>query len=156
MVEGPATDAAFAIVILVLGGLIAVGLAVIVRCLLTDYGLWGEAAVCTSSRDANITASVSQPRRRTIVIPIPAESIISMPPGQTVVNPLSPGTDYAVPRPCDVDAIKAGSVTYDLAALTAPAVPELPPVDAEEMPIAVDWPTRVVQPVPLTGGSAWK
>ena len=149
MVEGPATDAAFAVVFLVLGGLIAVGLAVMVRGLLTEYGIWGEAAECTASRDANITASVSQPRRRTIVVPIPAESIISVSPAR----PLSPGTDYAVPRPCDVDAIKAGSVTYDLASLTAPAVPELPPVvlvvEEDEQGIAVDWPTRVVQPVPL-------
>ena len=36
--------------------------------------------------------------------------------------------DYAVPRPDDVDAIKANSRSYDLASLTAPAVPELPPV----------------------------
>lgn len=151
MVEGPATDAAFAVVILLLGGLIAVGLAVIVRCLLTDYGLWGEAAECTASRDANITANVPQPRRRTIVIPIPAESIISVSPA----SPLSPGIDYAVPRPDDVDAIKANSRSYDLASLTAPAVPELPPVvevvePQVEQGIAVDWPTEVVVPVPLS------
>lgn len=146
MVEGPATDAAFAVVILLLGGLIAVGLAVIVRCLLTDYGLWGEAAECTASRDANITANVPQQRRRTIVMPIPAESIISVSTGR----PLSPGTDYAVPRPDDVDAIRANSRSYNLASLTAPAVPELPPV-VEEQGIAVeDWPTEVVVPVPLS------
>ena len=79
MVEGPATDAAFAIVFIVLGGLIAVGLAMMVRGFLTMYGIWGFVAECTASRDANITASVSQPRRRTIVIPIPAESIILYP-----------------------------------------------------------------------------
>lgn len=151
MVEGPATDAAFVVIFLVLGGLIAVGLAVMVRGMLTMYGIWGFVAECTASRDANITASISQPRRRTIVIPIPAESIISVAPAL----PLSPGIDYAVPRPDDVDAIKANSVTYNLAALTAPAVPELPPVvpvvePQEEQGIAVDWPTQVVQPVPLT------
>lgn len=140
MVEGPATDAAFVVIFLVLGGLIAVGLAVMVRGMLTMYGIWGFVAECTASRDANITANVPQQRRRTIVIPIPAESIISV----------SPGIDYAVPRPCDVDAIKANSLTYDLASLTAPAVPEVARVDVEEMPIAVDWPTRVVQPVPLS------
>ena len=153
MVEGPATDAAFAVVFLVLGGLITVGLAVIVSRLLTGHTLLGEAAECTASRDANITASVSQPRRRTIVIPIPAESLISVSPGSR----LSPGADYAVPRPVDVDAIKANSRSYDLAALTAPAVPELPPVALVEVPqqeqdepgIPVDWPTRIVQPVPL-------
>ena len=63
--------------------------------------------------------------------------------------------DYAVARPIDVDAIKANSVTYNLAALTAPAVPDLPPVvpvvePQEEQGIAVDWPTQVVQPVPLS------
>lgn len=153
MVEGPATDAAFAIVFIVLGGLIAVGLAMMVRGFLTMYGIWGFVAECTASRDANITASVSQPRRRTIVIPIPAESIISVSPA----SPLSPGIDYAVPRPDDVDAIKANSRSYDLASLTAPAVPELPPVvvlvveeEEEEQGIPVDWPTRIVQPVPLT------
>ena len=154
MVEGPATDAAFAVVFLVLGGLIAVGLAVIVSRLLTGRTLLGEAAECTASRDANITASISQPCRRTIVIPIPAESIISVSPGE----PMSPGTDYAVPRPADIDAIRANSITYDLASLTAPAVPELPPVvvlvveeEEDEQGIPVDWPTRIVQPVPLRG-----
>lgn len=151
MVEGPATDAVFAVVFLLLGGLIAVGLAVIVRCLLTDYGLWGEAAECTASRDANITANVPQPRRRTIVIPIPAESIISVSPA----SPQSPGTDYAVPRPDNVDAIRANSRSYNLASLTAPAVHELPPVvpfveGHVGQGIAVDWPTQVVQPVPLS------
>ena len=62
--------------------------------------------------------------------------------------------DYAVARPIDVDAIRANSRSYDLARLTAPAVPELPPVvpvvEEEEQGIAVDWPTQVVQPVPLT------
>ena len=64
---------------------------------------------------------------------------------------MSPGTDYAVPRPVDVDTIKAGSITYDLASLTAPAVPELPPVvpivEEEEQGIPWTWPVPEVVPV---------
>lgn len=147
MVEGSATDAAFAVVLLVLGGLIVVGLAVMVRGFLTMYGIWGFVAECTASRDVNITSSVFQPRRRTIVMPIPAESIISVSPAR----PLSPGIDYAVPRPCDVDAIKAGSVTYDLASLTAPAVPELPPVvPVVEEEESIPWTWPVPESVPAT------
>jgi len=56
--------------------------------------------------------------------------------------------DYAVARSVDMDAIRAGSVTYDLASITAPAVPEMPPV-VEPMGIPVDWPTHIAQPVPL-------
>lgn len=58
----------------------------------------------------------------------------------------------------DTLTIRENSVTYDLASLTAPAVPELPSVEPVEVPIEpqkeygipVDWPTRVVQPVPLS------
>ena len=74
---------------------------------------------CAPQRYDSLTASVPQARRR----------------------------QFAT-RPADVAVIKTGSVTYDLASLTAPAVTELPPV-VEEQGIPVDWPTQVVQPVPL-------
>lgn len=84
-------------------------------------------APCTPYRYLSMTASTPQPARR------------------IVVQLASPATDYIVSRPQDVDAIKAGSVTYDLASLTAE--PELPTIAIQGIP--VDWPTRVVQPVPL-------
>ena len=95
---------------------------------------------CAPSRRANITANIPQKRPRRIVV-------------STATTAMA---DYAVPRPCDVDAIRENSYSYDLAALTAPAEPELPrvvpvtPVVEQEHGIAVDWPTQVVQPVPLT------
>lgn len=93
---------------------------------------------CTPHRYASMTASAPQqpPVRRRVTMPL--------------------GAHYIVPRPCDVDAIRENSYSYDLAALTAPAEPELPrvvpvtPVVEQEHGIAVDWPTQVVQPVPLT------
>jgi len=91
---------------------------------------------CTPHRYASMTASAPQqpPVRRRVTMPL--------------------GAHYIVPRPAEVDAIRAASVSYDLAALTAPGVPELPPdvvpVVEEEHGIAVAWPTQVVQPVPLT------
>ena len=98
---------------------------------------------CSPHRYASLTASRPQPQRTTMrVRSEPSRHLAAW------------AADYAVPRPDDVDAIKANSRSYDLASLTAPAVPELPPVvpivEEEEQGIAVDWPTQVVQPVPLT------
>ena len=98
---------------------------------------------CSPQRYASLTASHPQPQRPTMrVRSEPSRHLAAW------------ATDYAVARPIDVDAIRANSRSYDLAALTAPAVPELPPVvpvvEEEEQGIAVDWPTRVVQPVPRT------
>ena len=99
---------------------------------------------CSPQRYHSLTASRPQPQRPTVT----ARSEQSR-------HLAAWAADYAVARPIDVDAIKAGSMTYDLAALTAPAVPELPPVvpvveEEEQQGIPVDWPTRIVQPVPLT------
>ena len=100
---------------------------------------------CSPQRYASLTASRPQPQRPTMRV--------RSEPGRHLA---AWAADYAVARPIDVDAIKAGSITYDLAALTAPAEPELPrvvpvtPVVEQEHGIAVDWPTQVVQPVPLT------
>ena len=100
-----------------------------------------ETALCTPSRHASITAS--RDRLGYIKPTLPRRQLATW-----VI-------DYAVPTPDNVDEIKANSRSYDLASLTAPAEPELPPaapvpvVDEEEQGIAVDWPTRVVQPVPL-------
>ena len=100
---------------------------------------------CSPQRYASLTASRPQPQRPTMRV--------RSEPGRHLA---AWAADYAVARPIDVDAIKAGSITYDLASLTAPAVPELPPVVPvtpvveQEHGIAVDWPTQVVQPVPLT------
>lgn len=113
-----------------------------------------EMAQCTPTRRANITANTTQAQRRMVLGRIDATYTVPVM-AATQQPRRQPAADYAVPRPCDVDAIKAGSVTYDLASLTAPAVPELPPVvvlvveEEDERGIAVDWPTRVVQPVPL-------
>ena len=98
---------------------------------------------CSPQRYASLTASRPQPQRTTMrVRSEPSRHLAAW------------AADYAVARPIDVDAIKANSVTYNIASLTAPAVPELPPVvpivEEEEQGIAVDWPTQVVQPVPLT------
>ena len=98
---------------------------------------------CSPHRYASLTASRPQPQRTTMrVRSEPSRHLAAW------------AADYAVARPIDVDAIKANSVTYNIASLTAPAVPELPPVvpivEEEEQGIAVDWPTQVVQPVPLT------
>lgn len=99
---------------------------------------------CSPHRYASLTASRPQPQRTTMrVRSEPSRHLAAW------------AADYAVPRPDDVDAIKANSRSYDLASLTAPAVPELPPVvevvePQVEQGIAVDWPTQVVQPVPLT------
>jgi len=96
---------------------------------------------CSPQRYASLTACA--PQRRTMrVRSEPSRHLAAW------------AADYAVARPIDVDAIRANSRSYDLAALTAPAVPELPPVvpvvEEEQQGIAVDWPTQVVQPVPLT------
>jgi hypothetical protein len=98
---------------------------------------------CSPHRYASLTASRPQPQRPTMrVRSEPSRHLAAW------------AADYAVARPIDVDAIRANSHSYDLAALTAPAVPELPPVvpvvEEEQQGIAVDWPTQVVQPVPLT------
>ena len=98
---------------------------------------------CSPHRYASLTASRPQPQRTTMrVRSEPSRHLAAW------------AADYAVARPIDLDAIRANSRSYDLAALTAPAVPELPPVvpivEEEEQGIAVDWPTQVVQPVPLT------
>ena len=99
---------------------------------------------CSPQRYASLTASRPQPQRPTMrVRSEPSRHLATW------------AADYAVARPIDVDAIKAGSITYNLASLTAPAVPELPPVvpvveEEEQQGIPVDWPTRIVQPVPLT------
>jgi len=87
-------------------------------------------AQCAANRRASITASVPQAKPRRVTMPL--------------------GADYIVPRPQDVDAIKAGSVTYDIAAITADVPPELPSEASQNVGIPVDWPTQVVQPVPLT------
>ena len=123
---------------------------------------YGETAMCTPTRRANITASQPQTQRErlalllghidadyTDTLPLPVMATTQRPRRQ-------PAPDYAVPRPADVDAIRANSRSYDLASLTAPAVPELPPdvvpaaAEQDEPGIPVDWPTRIVQPVPLT------
>ena len=100
---------------------------------------------CSPQRYASLTASRPQPQRPTMrVRSEPSRHLAAW------------AADYAVARPIDVDAIKAGSITYNLASLTAPAVPELPPdvvpvvEEEEQQGIPVDWPTRIVQPVPLT------
>ena len=125
---------------------------------------YGETTPCTPTRRANITASQPQAQRErlalllghidadyTDTLPLPVMATTQRPRRQ-------PAADYAVPRPCDVDAIKAGSVTYDLASLTAPAVPELSPVavpvavpvvEEEEQSIPWTWPVPEVVPVPL-------
>ena len=126
---------------------------------------YGETAMCTPTRRANITASQPQTQRERLAVllgRIDAEQVATLPlPAVAETQQLwrQPAADYAVPRPVDVDAIKAGSITYDLASLAAPAVPELPPVapvveEEQEQGIPVDWPTRIVQPVPLTCDSA--
>lgn len=98
---------------------------------------------CSPHRYESLTASRPQPQRPTVTARRePSRHLAAW------------AADYAVARPIDLDAIRANSRSYDLAALTAPAVPELPPVvpivEEEEQGIAVDWPTQVVQPVPLT------
>ena len=100
---------------------------------------------CSPHRYESLTASRPQPQRPTMrVRSEPSRHLAAW------------AADYAVARPIDVDAIKAGSITYNLASLTAPAVPELPPdvvpvvEEEEQQGIPVDWPTRIVQPVPLT------
>lgn len=113
-----------------------------------------EIMQCTPTRRANITANTTQAQRRMVLGRIDATYTVPVM-AATQQPRRQPAADYAVPRPCDVDAIKAGSVTYDLASLTAPAVPEVAPVAPVEVAvveqgIAVDdWPTQVVQPVPL-------
>ena len=101
---------------------------------------------CSPQRYASLTACAPQRRSATML-----GRIDSPQPGRHLA---AWAADYAVARPIDVDAIRANSRSYDLASLTAPAVPELPPVvpivEEEEQGIAVDWPTQVVQPVPLT------
>ena len=99
---------------------------------------------CSPQRYASLTASRPQPQRPTMrARSEPSRHLAAW------------AADYAVARPIDVDAIKAGSITYNLASLTAPAVPELPPdvvpvvEEEEQQGIPVDWPTRIVQPVPL-------
>ena len=99
---------------------------------------------CSPHRYESLTASRPQPQRPTMTV--------RSEPGRHLA---AWAADYAVARPIDVDAIRANSRSYDLAALTAPAVPELPPVvpaaaEQDEPGIPVDWPTRIVQPVPLT------
>ena len=100
---------------------------------------------CSPQRYASLTASRPQPQRPTMrVRSEPCRHLAAW------------AADYAVARPIDVDAIRANSRSYDLASLTAPAVPELPPdvvpvvEEEEQQGIPVDWPTRIVQPVPLT------
>lgn len=143
-----AIDTAFALVIVGLLGCIAFFI------WLAGRALWNgahpnEASMCTPSRRANITAS-----------PPPAPPG-ALPPAGVSQRPRELASwvaDYAVPTPDGVDAIRANSRSYNLAALTAPAVPELPRVAPVEVPIEpqkeygipVDWPTRVVQPVPLS------
>ena len=127
-------DAMMAVVFVLLGAVAACFITVAA----VGFIRMGSASdgMCAPSRRANITANIPQERPRRIVV--------------------SAMADYAVPRPCDVDAIRENSYSYDLAALTAPAEPELPrvvpvtPVVEQEHGIAVDWPTQVVQPVPLT------
>ena len=97
-----------------------------------------EFAPCAPHRYASLTASEPQSRPTAPSVPQPRRQLATW------------AADYAVPTPDAVDAIIAGSFTYDLASLTAPAVPELPPVVEEQQGIAVDWPTEVVVPVPLS------
>lgn len=109
---------------------------------------YGEITPCTPTRRANITASQPQTQRErlavllgridadyTATLPLPAVATTRQPRRQ-------PAADYAVPRPADVDAIRANSRTYRLDELAAP----------EEPPIAVDdWPlpqTVETEPVP--------
>lgn len=152
-----AIDTAFALVIAVLTvvALSLIGVIFVGAARIAVHG--DEDGMCAPSRRANITANQSHAERRIALL-----GLIDAVPLAQLQPQAQPAGDYAVPTPDAVDAIKAGSVTYDLAALTAPATPELPPVapvvepaavpveiPAEEPGIPVDWPTQVVQPVPL-------
>ena len=109
---------------------------------------YGETAMCTPTRRANITASQPQTQRERLAVllgRIDAEQVatLPLPAVATTQQPRrQPAGDYAVPRPADVDAIRANSRTYRLDELAAP----------EELPIAVDdWPlpqTVQAEPVP--------
>lgn len=167
-----AIDTAFALVIAVLTvvALSFIGVIFVGAARIAIRG--DEDGMCAPSRRANITASVPQAQRR-MVIPLPAcaemqaAAAAQLPPDMAWDDELQ---GWAPPKPqprrqqaacCspwrydDLTMIRENSLTYDLASLTAPAVPELPPVvpvvePPVEQGIAVDWPTQVVQPVPLS------
>jgi len=110
--------------------------------------------MCAPSRRANITASKPQARRRVMVqLGPPAgwrEPAIA-PAAVAYAAPTPEQIAAAVCTPSRYDALtmqRQFSHTYDLAVIEPPAaVPELP----QEPPgIPVEWPTRVVQPVPLS------
>lgn len=170
-----AIDTAFALVIVVLLGCIGC------FAILGGCGIYrmrhpkmmpceSESALCMPSRSANITASRQRPQRRVVLAPVVASPVAAqLPPAMAWDDEMG---GWAPPKPqprrqqtasCwlwgeDTLTIHENSVTYDLAALTARAVPELPPLAPVEVPIEpqeeygipVDWPTRVVQPVPLS------
>lgn len=110
---------------------------------------YGETAMCTPTRRANITASQPQTQRERLAVllgRIDAEQVatLPLPAVATTQQPRrQPAGDYAVPRPADVDAIRANSRTYRIDELAVP----------EELPIAVDdWPmpqTVEAEPVPV-------
>lgn len=98
---------------------------------------------CSPQRYASLTASRPQPQRPTMrVRSEPCRHLAAW------------AADYAVARPIDVDAIRANSRSYDLASLTAPAVPELPPVAPVEVPVveeeqSIPWTWPVPESVPV-------
>ena len=143
-----AVDISFACVIVFLAVCIMAGVGVIVAALCRPIATADAYGMCAPTRRANITASQPQTQRErlavllgridadyTAALPLPAVATTQQPRRQ-------PAGDYAVPRPADVDAIRANSRTYRLDELAAP----------EELPIAVDdWPlpqTVQAEPVP--------
>lgn len=121
---------------------------------------YGETTPCTPTRRANITASQPQAQRErlalllghidadyTDTLPLPVMATTQRPRRQ-------PAPDYAVPRPADVDAIRANSRTYRRDELDAP--PEVPPVPVtaappvEVQPQGIPWTWPVPEAVPET------
>ena len=167
-----AIDTAFALVFVALGSIILFFVGLAGRALYLEAHP-NEMAMCTPSRRANITASVPQ-AQRCVVIPLPACAEMQA----TVAAQLPPDMawddelqDWAPPKPQPVTVAvctpsrydvltmqRQHSMTYDLASLTAPAVPELSPVavpvavpvvEEEEQSIPWTWPVPEVVPVPL-------
>lgn len=154
-----AIDVSASFVILALLGTIAVFFVAGVR------ALYREAhpdvmALCAPSRRASITANTTPAPRRivaqlgridaTYTVPFPLPAVVATSRTSAAV------AEYAVPRPIDVDAIRANSRTYRRDELTPPDAPPAPvqvapPVEVQPQGIpVVDWPTRIVQPVPLS------
>ena len=164
-----AIDTAFALVIAVLTvvALSFIGVIFVGAARIAVHG--DEDGMCAPSRRANITANQSHAERRIALLGlIDAVPLAQLPSALAWDDELQ---GWAPPKPqprrqqaacCspwrydEPSMIRENSLTYDLASLTAPAVPELPPVapvvePQVEQGIAVeDWPTQVVQPVPLS------